>query len=339
MEKNYFYIMEGENEYSSSNNFNSRICFNSNSSNNIYEQEKIKMKNNLELIEPLIYKYTSSKTGNIRYRVKTNRYGINVNRSFCTLEEARNFRMYFTDCISKAKLQNLQSVKEFNQENVHLEYPETLLVQLNITAEEYENFYTEIIPNFETNFEKASVVLSPKEKTILLDYYQKLLTLNEIGKNWGLTRERIRIIIARALRKLSHVSVRRIFIQGIDKFNIISVEEKEKIIQEFKESMSVNAFEEWIKNQDQETIKKILDFTTAEFNKFKPSVKEIPIADLDFSVRTYNCLNRCKIKTLGDLLSKSDEQLEKIRNLGKKSLKEIKEKTSYYKEAIENEKN
>lgn len=56
-----------------------------------------------------------------------------------------------------------------------------------------------------------------------------------------------------------------------------------------------------------------------------PKVKalETSIEDLDFSVRAYNCLKRAGIHTLQDLVNKSESDMMKIRNLGKKSLKEV----------------
>ncbi len=59
-----------------------------------------------------------------------------------------------------------------------------------------------------------------------------------------------------------------------------------------------------------------------------PVVKalETSIEDLDFSVRAYNCLKRAGIHTLQDLVNKSETDMMKIRNLGKKSLKEVLDK-------------
>ena len=59
-----------------------------------------------------------------------------------------------------------------------------------------------------------------------------------------------------------------------------------------------------------------------------PKVKalETTIEDLDFSVRAYNCLKRAGIHTLQDLVNKSEADMMKIRNLGKKSLQEVKDK-------------
>ena len=59
-----------------------------------------------------------------------------------------------------------------------------------------------------------------------------------------------------------------------------------------------------------------------------PKVKalETSIEDLDFSVRAYNCLKRAGINTVLQLSEKTEEDMIKVRNLGRKSLKEIKEK-------------
>ena len=50
------------------------------------------------------------------------------------------------------------------------------------------------------------------------------------------------------------------------------------------------------------------------------------IEDLDLSVRSYNCLKRAGIQTVEELTQKTEEEMMKVRNLGKKSLKEVKEK-------------
>ena len=55
----------------------------------------------------------------------------------------------------------------------------------------------------------------------------------------------------------------------------------------------------------------------------KTKALEMSIDELEFSVRAYNCLKRAGINTLGDLTEKSELEMMKIRNLGKKSLKEV----------------
>ena len=73
----------------------------------------------------------------------------------------------------------------------------------------------------------------------------------------------------------------------------------------------------------------IADMTGMMIEKTEdPKLKalETTIEDLDFSVRAYNCLKRAGIHTLQDLVNKSENDMMKIRNLGKKSLKEVLDK-------------
>ena len=55
-------------------------------------------------------------------------------------------------------------------------------------------------------------------------------------------------------------------------------------------------------------------------------VLEMTIEDLDLSVRSYNCLKRANINTVADLTEKTEEDMMKVRNLGRKSLEEVKKK-------------
>ena len=76
-------------------------------------------------------------------------------------------------------------------------------------------------------------------------------------------------------------------------------------------------------------VDKIADVTGLMIEKKedpKQKALETAIEDLDFSVRAYNCLKRAGIHTLQDLVNKSDNEVMKIRNLGKKSLKEVLDK-------------
>jgi DNA-directed RNA polymerase subunit alpha len=52
----------------------------------------------------------------------------------------------------------------------------------------------------------------------------------------------------------------------------------------------------------------------------------MPIEELDLSVRPYNCLKRAGINTLGDLLQRTEEEVVNVKNFGRKSLDEVKEK-------------
>ena len=64
-------------------------------------------------------------------------------------------------------------------------------------------------------------------------------------------------------------------------------------------------------DEEEERVRKLLD---------------TPVEELELSVRSSNCLKNANIRTIGDLTSKSEEEIAKTRNFGKKSLQEIKEK-------------
>jgi DNA-directed RNA polymerase subunit alpha len=55
----------------------------------------------------------------------------------------------------------------------------------------------------------------------------------------------------------------------------------------------------------------------------KDKVLELTIEELDLSVRSFNCLKRANINTVADLISKTEDDMMKVRNLGRKSLEEV----------------
>ncbi|MBQ8358391.1 MAG: DNA-directed RNA polymerase subunit alpha, partial [Oscillospiraceae bacterium] len=59
----------------------------------------------------------------------------------------------------------------------------------------------------------------------------------------------------------------------------------------------------------------------------RPDTKlAMTIDELDLSVRSFNCLKRANINTVADLISKTGEDMRKVRNMGKKSLDEVQKK-------------
>ena len=56
----------------------------------------------------------------------------------------------------------------------------------------------------------------------------------------------------------------------------------------------------------------------------RPDAKlSMTIDELDLSVRSFNCLKRANINTVEDLISKTEDEMMKVRNLGRKSLEEV----------------
>ena len=86
---------------------------------------------------------------------------------------------------------------------------------------------------------------------------------------------------------------------------------KEEAIEKAKKELGENAVVMNVKEDDQ--IEKVM---------------EMSIDELELSVRSYNCLKRANINTIQELISKSLDDMMKVRNLGRKSLDEITAKLS-----------
>ena len=61
-------------------------------------------------------------------------------------------------------------------------------------------------------------------------------------------------------------------------------------------------------------------------DKKKEKILEMNIEDLDLSVRSYNCLKRAGINTVEELVQRDEDEMMKVRNLGRKSLEEVQQK-------------
>jgi len=68
-----------------------------------------------------------------------------------------------------------------------------------------------------------------------------------------------------------------------------------------------------------------VDFNEPEDNR-REKVLEMTIEELDLSVRAYNCLKRAGINSVAELVQRNQEDMMKVRNLGKKSLEEVEQK-------------
>ena len=58
-------------------------------------------------------------------------------------------------------------------------------------------------------------------------------------------------------------------------------------------------------------------------NDSNKQILEMTVEELDLSVRSFNCLKRANIHNVGDLIEKTEDEMMKVRNLGKKSLDEV----------------
>lgn len=128
--------------------------------------------------------------------------------------------------------------------------------------------------------------LTTRELAIIFMRYDAHMTLDDIAGEHGITRERVRQIINKAVRKLSRASTFEFLSLGVQ--GVIT------------------------KRADQN-----LEITR---NKTLPTT---PIEELDLSCRAYNCLTIFGAKTLGDIMTLDLDAFAKRRNVGAKTLDEI----------------
>ena len=199
-----------------------------------------------------------------------------------------------------------------------INYPQDLLddiitswsgSEIDIYGRSFVNDWDYIVENFEENWKYIKRTLLPREEKTIELYYKEGLTLKEIGKEFGVSSERIRQVLYKALRRLKHPSRLKVFLQGIK-----ALQEKETLKSELEleiAKLSKKLYE--IKNNPKEFLK---DYS-------EKKILNAGIDELELSLRTYNCLRRAKINNIYDLTQKTEKELMKIRNLGKKSCREI----------------
>ena len=78
-----------------------------------------------------------------------------------------------------------------------------------------------------------------------------------------------------------------------------------------------------------ETIKDMDILVKTEDDK-QQQILKMAIEEMDLSVRSYNCLKRANIHTVEDLTKKTEDDMLKVRNLGRKSLDEVIQKLDSY---------
>lgn len=183
-----------------------------------------------------------------------------------------------------------------------LEYPYNLIEDLELEpCECFEHF------NERLEFLLTKLVITDREEKVIRLYYIDGKTFEEIGKEFYVIRERIRQIHSKAIEKLK--LFKKYFYSG--KWCLMEELAKEEY-QKFLETQKSY----W----KYETAKQyILQY---ESGVFLP-IREQKIENLELSMRSYNCLKKTGIRTIGDLLKFTYDDLFNIRNMGRKSMKEV----------------
>jgi DNA-binding CsgD family transcriptional regulator len=155
-------------------------------------------------------------------------------------------------------------------------------------------------------FYSALNTLTEREVDILQKRYIEGMTLRTIALAYGLTSERIRQIKARAIRKLRHPS-RKILFQAVPMVEV----QKQKV--QYQKLC-----------QEYEFLAEVLNSANnLDVGRVTVEVLDIPLSELNLSVRSYNCLRRASKNTLKDITDMTEPELKRIRNLGNKSADEI----------------
>lgn len=163
--------------------------------------------------------------------------------------------------------------------------------------------------------DKAMSTLSDRDEKVIRYYYglnsdMYAHTLEETGAEFGVTRERIRQILSKVSRQLKNPARFQYIKFAMSSNNVFQIL--------FDACTKINALEERC-NVLQERIKILTKGNDAE----SEIIDKMPIEELDLSVRSYNCLRRAGIHTVGDLINMDSTELMSVRNLSKKCYEEI----------------
>lgn len=161
----------------------------------------------------------------------------------------------------------------------------------------------------------AIETLTDREQKCLLLYYREGWDLGRIGKEFGVTRERIRQVIAKAVRKLRHPTRSKYVIKGyqVASGNIFR-NQMEKYQAEIDRA----------KRNADETIRNFRRVIKEPEQAISEAIENTDIAELNLSVRSYNVLKRAGCRTIADVLMlPSVKHLTQLRNMGRKSAEEV----------------
>ena len=198
-------------------------------------------------------------------------------------------------------------------QNLMETYPYNLLVAILGSESEAE---AASIPGLR----QALTTLSERESDVLHRRYFDKQTLREVGQVFGVTQERVRQVEAKAIRKLRHPS--RVYMMKTVSACELQKEREEHQKLRREHELLCKAFE-------------VIAQKPAEPGVVVPMAElavamQTPIEDLDFSIRTHNCLRRAGKNSLGDVARMTEHELHNVRNLGRKSAEEVVKKLSEY---------
>lgn len=159
--------------------------------------------------------------------------------------------------------------------------------------------------------EKAMSELTEREQKVLELRFVHGMTYEQCGYRFNVTRERIRQVEQKALRKLRSPRFAKHYI--LDTLN---------------KAFEIDAERARLERENMMLREKLEKYENVPKPKAEP--RKIDIADMELSIRSYNCLKRAGFKFVDDLDGKTVEDLKRVRNLGMKSLREVVEKAKQF---------
>ena len=227
-----------------------------------------------------------------RYHLTTTIQGEPIRKTFDTIEEAENY---------------IKELRTYNKIKNH-DYP---LDAIDIIFGNNSNIDIAYIEeHFDSNFMEVIKSFTEREQRIILKRIKEGYTLEAVALQENFSRERIRQIEARTIRRLRHPARIEMLRYGKE---VKSLRDDIKKLEMELEAKKIEIMYQ-LKNPEMIKLTKEERLTT------------LSIVDLDLSVRAYRCLMRSGIDNIGLLITKTEDDLSRIRNLGRKSMKEIKQK-------------
>lgn len=197
-----------------------------------------------------------------------------------------------------------------------IDWPGNLLVEIGI-----HYLSNDDLPELEKNLMYVMTnFLNDKEHDTVLKYYRDHMTQKAIAEEYGLTTERIRQILEKALRKLSapyRLNIIALGQEALDKYKAELFAKKQEYID------AIGEYSDKIKDIKADTAKlNDEDEQLVALKQMRENMSE-GIETLNFSVRSFNALYRAGYHYVPDLYNLTLSKLWRIRNLGEKSIKEV----------------
>ena len=235
-------------------------------------------------------------------------------------------------------------------------YPWNLLADIGIDIQDCFDIKNDIRDELTATITN-NIKLLPREVECIKLRYIDMLTFSDVGKELGVCGGRVGQILAKALRKIRHPSrlniIRNILYRYSDdickqafvklKYPGSDIRGALNVLREIKRYKRVNTGRELVSIVEGNTVyfKSFIEGTfLGEIEKLigianRVAMEEntgankvnayaaLTLEQLDLSVRTFNCLKREEVNTVGDIISMTEEDFMRVRNLGKRSYDEI----------------